>query len=176
MNEMKSPPNLPQVAALIRATPQMLRVELRALGDKGMRWHPTPEMWCINQVIGHLIEADRYGFAGRIQTILAQDRPLLAPWDIKGVAVRRRDCKKYGFDLIDELAAMREESARVIVGLGPEQLKRVGRHPQIGELQVAELIHEWVHHDRNHVKQILSNIQAFVWPDMGATQRFSEPM
>jgi hypothetical protein len=38
---------------------------------------------------------------------------------------------------------------------------------------VADLLHEWVHHDRNHLKQLLANVQAFVWPHMGNAQRFS---
>jgi hypothetical protein len=38
---------------------------------------------------------------------------------------------------------------------------------------VDELLNEWVHHDRNHARQILANVQAYVWPHMGATQRFS---
>lgn len=41
-------------------------------------------------------------------------------------------------------------------------------------LQAAELLHEWVHHDANHLRQILANVQAFTWPQMGNAQRFSE--
>jgi hypothetical protein len=32
-----------------------------------------------------------------------------------------------------------------------------------------------VHHDRNHLKQILSNVQAYAWPHMGNAQKFSAP-
>jgi hypothetical protein len=40
---------------------------------------------------------------------------------------------------------------------------------------VADLLHEWVHHDRNHLRQILASVQAFVWPHMANAQRFSRP-
>ncbi len=40
---------------------------------------------------------------------------------------------------------------------------------------VEPLIGEWVHHDRNHVKQILSVAQARVWPQMGNARRFVDP-
>jgi hypothetical protein len=33
-------------------------------------------------------------------------------------------------------------------------------------------MHEWVHHDANHDRQILANIQAAVWPHMGNAQLF----
>ena len=40
-------------------------------------------------------------------------------------------------------------------------------------VDVADLLHEWVHHDRNHLKQMLSNIQAYVWPHMANAQKFA---
>ena len=47
-------------------------------------------------------------------------------------------------------------------------------HPLVGELRVVDLIHEWIHHDQNHIKQILNNIQAYVWPNMGNAQNFGK--
>jgi hypothetical protein len=55
----------------------------------------------------------------------------------------------------------------------PADLDRVGLHPEVGELRVRDLLGEWVHHDRNHVRQLLANTQARVWPQMGNAQRFS---
>jgi hypothetical protein len=38
---------------------------------------------------------------------------------------------------------------------------------------VEDLLQEWVYHDRNHIKQILGNAQAWAWPHMGNAQKFS---
>jgi hypothetical protein len=38
---------------------------------------------------------------------------------------------------------------------------------------VSDLLHEWVHHDRNHFRQLLANVQAAAWPHMGNARRFS---
>jgi hypothetical protein len=40
---------------------------------------------------------------------------------------------------------------------------------------VRDLLQEWVHHDRNHHRQVLANVQAYAWPAMGNTQKFSSP-
>ena len=40
-------------------------------------------------------------------------------------------------------------------------------------LRVDELLGEWVHHDRNHVRQLLAVTQARVWGQMGNARRFS---
>lgn len=167
--------NLVQIASLLQATPQTLRNELSVLDPGVLHWRPTPEEWCINECIGHIIETDKNGFAGRIQTILAEDQPQLVAWDIGGTVAQRRDCERDGFELLDELEAQRQENTQFITQLTPEQLVRSGIHPNVGELQVIDLIFEWIHHDRNHVKQIMTNIQDYIWPDLGNAQRFFEP-
>ena len=57
----------------------------------------------------------------------------------------------------------------------PGDLGRGGAHPKVGLLRVSDLLHEWVHHDRNHIRQMLANVQAYAWPHMGNAQRFSLP-
>jgi hypothetical protein len=57
--------------------------------------------------------------------------------------------------------------------LREDQLAREGAHPEVGALTVNDLIHEWVHHDGNHLRQMVANIQSYVWPKMGNAQRFS---
>ena len=48
-----------------------------------------------------------------------------------------------------------------------------GIHPAVGPLRVDELLGEWVHHDRNHIRQMLAVTQARVWAQMGNARRFS---
>ena len=123
--------------------------------------------------MGHLIEAEQRGFAGRIRTILAEQRPKLVPWDQPAVAAARGDCDKVGTALAAEFRALRTASLELVTALRPADLDRVGIHPEVGELRVRDLLGEWVHHDRNHVRQLLANTQARVWPQMGNAQRFS---
>lgn len=164
-----------EVAALLPSTVTQLRAELAALPERVLAWHPAPGEWCVKEVIGHLIEAERRGFAGRIRVILAADAPELERWEPPDVARARGDCPKPAASLLDELAAMRQESAALVRGLRAADLDRVGRHPTVGPLRVGDLLQEWVHHDRNHLRQALANVQAYVWPAMGNAQRFSQP-
>jgi hypothetical protein len=43
----------------------------------------------------------------------------------------------------------------------------------VATLSVGDLLHEWVHHDRNHLRQMLANVQAHAWPHMGKSQKFA---
>jgi hypothetical protein len=162
-----------EVAACLDAAMATLRAELGALPERVLAWHPAPDEWCAKEVIGHLIEAERRGFAGRIRIILAGDRPALQAWDQQDVARARRDCARPATALLDELAALRRESAALVRGLRLADLDRGGDHPKVGFLRVRDLLAEWVHHDRNHIRQALANVQAYVWPALGNSQKFA---
>ncbi len=174
MSDPPRPLTLPQAAALLQSAARALRSEAEALGEEGTRWHRAPGEWCVNEVIGHLLEAERRGFAGQIRLILEEPGRDLGTWDQEQVARERRDCERSGTELLAEFEAGREESVRLVLSLTPEQLSLSGEHPDVGTLRVLDVLHEWPHHDRAHLMQVLSNVQARVWPHMGNTQRFSE--
>jgi len=162
-----------EVAPLLPAAVALLRAELAAVPGRVLAWHPALGEWCVKEVLGHLIEAERRGFAGRIRLLLDATTPALERWDPPEVARARGDCAKSAAALLDELAAMRQESATLVRGLRESDLDRDGRHPTVGLLRVRDLLQEWVHHDRNHVRQALANVQAYVWPALGNAQKFS---
>lgn len=166
--------DIERVAALLAASSTTVTAELGALGEAG-GWRPEPGEWSANECVGHLIEAERRGFAGRIRHILAEDRPRLVAWDQPSVAAARRDHERDGRELAAELAALRVDSLVLVRSLTADDLARVGRHPEVGDLRVAELLGEWVHHDRNHVRQLLAVTQARVWDQMGNARRFVQP-
>jgi hypothetical protein len=164
-----------RIADLLAASGSTVVAELLALGDAG-GWRPEPGEWSANECAGHLIEAERRGFTGRIRTILAADprRPAaLEGWDPPAVAEARRDHLRSGAELAAEFESMRADSVRFVRGLGPKELTRAGHHPEVGTLRVGDLLGEWVHHDRNHVRQMLAVTQARVWDQMGNARRFS---
>src|SRR4029077_6966579 len=81
------------IAALLEASLATIEAEVAALGAAAS-WRPAPGEWCANEVVGHLIEAERRGFAGRIRIILASERPALEGWDQPAVAAARHDCER----------------------------------------------------------------------------------
>jgi DinB superfamily len=163
-------------AALLRASATALRGELTGLSPALLAWHPAPGEWCAKEVVGHLIEAEQRGFAGRIRQIVAtSETPRFAAWEPAEVARSRCDCAREIDGLLREFDALRDASVSLVRSLQAADLGRGGEHPSVGYLRVGDLLHEWVHHDRNHIMQILANVQAFVWPHMGNAQRFSRP-
>jgi hypothetical protein len=120
-----------------------------------------------------VIEAEKRGFAGRIRIMLGADNPRLLTWDQVAVERARRDCERKPQELLDEFEPLRRDSVELVRSLRPEQLARPGSHPEVGPLTVGDLLHEWVHHDGNHLRQALANVQAYMWPHMGNARRFT---
>ena len=83
-----------EVAALLRASADALATELAGAPRRVVTWHAAPGEWCLLETLGHLIEAERRGFSGRILTILEQDEPTFQSWDQATVARERRDCRR----------------------------------------------------------------------------------
>jgi hypothetical protein len=163
------------IAELLAATAVTVRAELEALGPQA-GWRPEPGEWSANECVGHLIEAERRGFAGRIRDILSTERPDLKAdletWDPPAVALERRDHLRPATELIDEFVALRRDGVRLVRELLPEDMSRIGVHPHVGALRVYEVLGEWAHHDRNHVRQLLAVSQSRLWLQMGNARRF----
>src|SRR4030095_3261276 len=100
-----------EMAALLRASMDALRAESAALTDGAASWHPAPGEWCVKEVLGHIIEAERRGFAGRVREFLAKDEPACVPRDSDVVARERKDCARPLGALVDELGALPAHTA-----------------------------------------------------------------
>ena len=164
------------IARLLEASIAAISAEVDALPDELADWHPAPGEWCVRECLGHMLEAERRGFAGRIRFLLDHDdSPALTSWDQVEVSRSRNDCAAGTSALLRQLRDERAASVELITALQPADWARGGEHPQVGHLTVGEILNEWVHHDRNHFKQVLTNVQEYAWQRMGNAQRFSLP-
>ena len=163
-----------ELAALLDASRQAVVAETTALGPHAAERLVEGE-WCANEVVGHLIEAERRGFAGRIRTMIAESNPRLQTWVQSAVAAARHDDERRPADLLGELNILRDDSLALVRSLSPAMLARTGLHPQVGEVTVQDIVHEWVHHDREHVAQLVALTRRLVWPAMGNARRFFDP-
>jgi hypothetical protein len=159
-----------RIAALLRAFPVVLGAEVRSLPPEVLRWHPAPGAWCVPEALGHLIGTERSAFVDRIRAILTGGDELLPSFDPVGAAQERRDCDRDVGALLEEFAALRAASADFVEGLSAGDLGRAGRHDSIGRLAVADLLHEWVFQDRDHLRQVMANVQGYVWDHLGNTR------
>jgi hypothetical protein len=163
----------PKIGQLLLASGKAMCDELVNLTPEAARWHPAEGQWCALEVVGHVLEAEQRGFGGRIRALLAGEG--MRVWNQEEVARERRDCDRPGYDIAKELWRLRWGSVAMIERLRPDDLAKGAEHHRIGFLTVGEIVQEWVYHDRDHLRQLYANVQAYHWPNMGATQRFYSP-
>jgi hypothetical protein len=164
-----------EAARLLRGTGQAISAALLDMPADITGWHPAPGEWCLKECLGHLLEAERRGFAGRIRQILLEPGIRIKDWDQVQVQKDRNDDARPLEELLTAFAKMRADSVRLVEGLLNTDLGKSCEHDFAGTLRIEDLLHEWIHHDHNHYRQMEANIQAYVWPSMGNAQRFSEP-
>ena len=114
-----------EAACALGAMVPILDAELSALPEAALRWRPAPDEWCILETLGHLIEAEERGFAGRIQQLLAEDDPLFATWDQPAVARERRDCERDPAALLGYNRVRPKPQATVVAEAGLDPLLAV---------------------------------------------------
>jgi DinB superfamily len=163
-----------EVARLLGAINTALIAECEDMRPEMASFHPAEGEWCVKECIGHMLEAERRGFAGRIRLILEEPGRNLKGWDQVAVERARNDCARELSELLMEFAGERSRSIELVQSLLNTDLAKSGEHEAVGTLTVEELLHEWVHHDRNHFRQLQANVQAYVWPSMGSAQRFQD--
>jgi hypothetical protein len=163
------------VARLLQATGEAIAADLAGMSPNVAGWHPGPQEWCIKECVGHLIEAEARGFAGRIRRILEHPGLQIRGWDQVQVQKARDDDSRSLEELVANFVELRGQSVALVEGLLTTDLDRFCVHDFAGVLRVEDLLHEWIHHDRNHYRQLQANVQAYVWPSMGNSQRFSQP-
>jgi hypothetical protein len=50
---------------------------------------------------------------------------------------------------------------------------RVGIHPELGRITIAQLLNEWAFHDLGHLRQIAELLRAYrFYPNLGAFQQY----
>ncbi len=173
-------PHLPQapgctladIERMLTATPAMVWAELQGMPDALRRWRPAPGEWCALDVLGHLTEADMRAFLNRV--ILLREAPgsVFERWDPDAVAAARGDCDKDAQALLDEFAKVRALGVSVVRELATTDLAVAGVHPDVGEVTIANLLAEWVAHDRAHLAQIGSIVRAAMLAGMGNAAAF----
>lgn len=140
---------------ILRRTPMVVRSLLWDLPDSWVRGTEGPDTWSPFDIVGHLIHGERTDWIARTELLLqhGEERPF-TPFDrfAQFEASRGKSLHEL-LDTFDQLRAanlVRLES----YNLTSEDLRRRGRHPELGPVTLEQLLATWVAHDLSHIAQI----------------------
>jgi uncharacterized protein YfbU (UPF0304 family) len=163
---------LEQAVEILAQTPATLKA---MLGDLSEDWTGggSENNWSPYDVIGHLIHGEKTDWIPRARIILAQGENLtFTPFDRFAQFENSRG--KTLHDLLEEFEALRAENLMRLDALDvtPEKLKLKGMHPELGEVDLAQLFSAWVVHDLNHIRQIVKFMAERYSEDVGPWKKY----
>jgi predicted Ser/Thr protein kinase len=121
------------------AGPGLLRRAVAGMTREQLLARPIPGKWSTQEVVCHLADYEPI-YADRMKRVIALEEPDLLPGDPGLFAARQAYDRR---DLEEELACIeltRQQMARILRALGPEDFQRRGRHSRDGALTLESLL------------------------------------
>lgn len=145
---------------ILSATPETLKALLGNLSDKWILKNETggdcdDSEWCPFDVVGHLIHGEETDWIPRAEIILAQgENREFEPFD--RFAQFKNSKGKTMSELLETFAFLRGKSLERLrrMNLTSDHLKLKAKHPDLGEVDLEQLLSTWMVHDLTHIRQI----------------------
>ena len=146
---------------ILQATPRTLHALLGDVSDEWIAGIQNPKSkiqngpWEPFDVVGHLIHGEQTDWIPRVRIILEQgDDRTFVPFD--RFAQFELSKGKSLIDLLSEFENLRRENVAALRqwNLTDEHLELEGVHPELGVVNLRQLLATWVVHDLNHIRQI----------------------
>ena len=141
--------------AVLARTPATLRELLAGLPSPWTSANEGPDTWSPQDVVGHLIHGEETDWIPRAKIILTKgESQAFEPFD--RFAQARRFAGWSLARLLDRFGELRADGIATLRGwrLTPAQLALLGRHPELGQVTLSQLLASWVVHDLGHIAQI----------------------
>jgi hypothetical protein len=135
-------------------SPKQIAAAVSGLPDKVLRHKPSPEKWCILEILGHLADIEIV-YAYRMRQILADKEPVLAPIDQDSWAHHLGYLETPPAELVALYGLNRHHNLRLLRRLKAEEWSRSAYHPELKrEVTLTELVAMIGGHGGNHLAQI----------------------
>lgn len=162
-----------EAVALLERTPASLEMFLSGLPKGWIQCNEGEDTWSAEQVVGHLIEAERTNWIPRIEALLKQrENSAFPPFDRFAHLETSEDSS-----MEEKLAAFKELRTANIEKLKhlvdpARDLELRGTHPEFGSVTLQELLSTWVVHDLTHMAQIIRVMADRYREDVGPWQQY----
>jgi hypothetical protein len=158
---------LAAIRGVLRTTPARWQALTAQLPPAILERPAAPDEWSAVECLRHLIDLETRVFPTRLRALLAgQDFPAPSPpIPIAGAMPP---------DLAAIFAQHRAANLDLLAGVQPADLDRAITHPQLGQVTVGNLVHDWAAHDLMHTVQAERAVLQPFLPGTGPWRHFFE--
>jgi hypothetical protein len=134
--------------------PKLTALAVSGLPDKTLRYKPSPDKWCILEILGHLADVEIV-FGYRIRQILADPKSTVVPMDQEAWARNLGYLETPPAEMIALYGVNRHANLQILRRLKVADLEKSVFHPQLNrEWKLAEIVEKLDTHSANHLDQI----------------------
>ena len=135
-------------------SPKEIALAVSGLPDQVLRYNPSPEKWCVLEVLGHLADVEII-YGHRLRQMLADAKPVIAPIDQDAWARNLNYLDSPPSELVAFYGLGRHHNLRLLRRLKASDLTKSAFHPELQrEMTVAELVERMGGHGAGHLQQI----------------------
>ncbi len=135
-------------------SPKEIAAAVSGLSEKVLRYKPSPEKWCVLEILGHLADIEIvYGY--RLRQMLADAKPVIAPLDQDAWARNLNYMNSPPSEMVAFYGLGRHHNLRLLRSLKASDLSKSAFHPELQrEITLAELVERMGWHGAGHLQQI----------------------
>jgi hypothetical protein len=135
-------------------SPKQIAAAVSGLPEKTLRYKPSPDKWCILEILGHLADIEIV-YAHRFRQMLADEKPVIAPMDQDAWAQNLGYMETPAPELIALYGLNRHHSLQLLRRLKSGDLEKAAYHPELKHhVTVADYVERMGTHGANHLVQI----------------------
>ncbi len=137
-------------------SPREIAAADSGLSERILRYKPSPEKWCVLEILGHLADVEIvYGY--RLRQMLADKKPTIAPLDQDAWARNLNCLNSPPSELVAFYGLARHHNLRLLRSLRSADFSKSAFHPEMQrEITVADLVERMGTHGAAHLQQIES--------------------
>jgi hypothetical protein len=117
-------------------------------------WKPSPDKWCILEIINHLYDEEREDFRARLKNILEGSTEWAPIKPAEWVTERKYIERNFG-ESLDNFILERNKSINWLKTINDSDLDKTVSHPKFGDFNARQMLACWLTHDMLHIRQIL---------------------
>ncbi|WP_298418592.1 DinB family protein [uncultured Kordia sp.] len=147
--------NLQKSIEILQKTPETLRTLLHDLSDDWLFHNEGKNTWSPYDIIGHLIHGEKTDWIVRAKIILS-DKEDKTFESFDRFAQEQASNGKSIQELLVEFTKFRQYNLEILAQLKitENDLLKKGIHPELGEVNLQQLLATWTVHDLGHIAQI----------------------
>lgn len=127
---------------------------VRGASDADLDREPAPDEWPARTVLAHLRDDEFMVMRPRIERILVEHEPVLAPFDEQQWAATRWRGAEGLEALLEGFRVQRAATSAILERVTEAEWRRLGSQPEIGVFDLHWWVEHTLEHDEIHIAQV----------------------